>query len=114
MAAVALCAILTQMPIVLVMAGIAFLRHFPRTWRLLMAVSALQFAVCTEQREVRIPRVIEPPQLPAIRRVAGLALVAQTTLVHILVRVAAVAGRCCGTESLRRMALHATNHAMQS
>ena len=112
MAAAALRAILAQMPIVLVMAGIAFLRHFLGAGRLSMAVGALQFAVRTEQRKVRIPRVIERPQAPVIRRVARLALVTQTTLVHILARVTAVAGRGRGTKSLGRMALHATNHAM--
>ena len=114
MAAVALRTVLTQVPIVLVMAGVALLRHPLRTGRLAMAIGALQFAVRAEQREVRIARMIEGPQLPAVRRVAGFALFAQAAFVHVILRMAAIAGRGRVAESLRGMALHAADDAMQS
>ena len=114
MTAAALRAILAQVPIVLMVAGIAFLRHFLRTRGLAMAVGADQFAVRAEQREVRIARMIKLPQLPAVRRVAGIAFLAQAALVHIVVRVAAIARRRRIAERLRRMALHAADDAMQS
>src|ERR1700730_5674606 len=113
-AAAALRAILAQVPIVLVMAGIAFLRHLLRTGRLTMTVGADELAVRAEQREVRIARMIELPHLPAVRRVAGLAFLSQAAFVHIVVRVATIARGGRTAEGLRRMALHAADHAMQS
>ncbi len=61
MAAVALRAVLAEMPIVLVMAGIAVLEQFLCAGRLLMTGRALQFAVCAEQRKVRVASVVEDP-----------------------------------------------------
>lgn len=66
MAAAALRAVLTQVSVVFVMTGSAFLRHLLRAGRLAMAIGALQFAVRAEQREVRIACMIEDPQLPTI------------------------------------------------
>jgi hypothetical protein len=100
-------------PVVFVMAGIAFLRHTLRPGRLAMAVGALQFAVCAEQREVRVARMIEHPQPPAVRRVAGFAFFAQAAFMHILVRMAILARRGRTAESLSGMTLHAADDAMQ-
>lgn len=66
MAAVALWAVLTQVPVVLVMAHAALLRHFHRAGRLRMAGRTLQFGVRAEQREMRLPGVIEHPQGPTV------------------------------------------------
>ena len=61
MTAVALRAVLTQMPVVLVMTYAALLRHFHRAGRLRMAGGTLQFGVRAEQREMRLPGMIEHP-----------------------------------------------------
>ena len=61
MTAVALLAVLTQVPVVLAMTGDAQLRHFHRARRLRMAGGALQLGVRPEQREVRLLGVIEHP-----------------------------------------------------
>ena len=66
MTAVALWAVLTQVPVVLVMAYPALLRHFYRTRRLRMAGGTLQFGMRAEQREMRLPGVIEHPQGPTV------------------------------------------------
>ena len=66
MAAVALWAVLTQMAVVLVMTNAALLRHFHRARRLRMAGGALQPGVRAEQREMRLPGVIEHPQRPTV------------------------------------------------
>ena len=110
--ALALHSELPQMPIILVMAGIALLAHFSRARWVAMARRALQLAVRAEQRKVRILGVIEPPELPAIRRVAGLALLSQCALVHVLARMAADAGGRRCSKRLRRMALGAAHQPM--
>ena len=112
MAALALHSELPQMPIILVMAGIALLAHFSCARWVAMARRALQLAVRAEQRKVRILGVIEPPELPAIRRVAGLALLSQCALVHVLARMAADAGGRRCSKGLRRMALGAAHQSM--
>jgi hypothetical protein len=66
MAAIALRAVLTQMPIVLLMTDTALLRHFHGAWRLSMAGGALQFAVGTQEWEMGILGVIKRPQRPAV------------------------------------------------
>jgi len=57
--------------------------------------------------------VIECPQLPSVRRVAALALLAEAALVHVIVRVALVALPRRLVERERRVALRAADHAMQ-
>jgi len=66
MTAVALWAVLTQMPVVLVMAYPTLLRHFYSPWRLRMAGGTLQFGMRTEQREMRLLGVIKHPQRPTV------------------------------------------------
>ena len=66
MTAVALWAVLTQVPVVLVMTHTALLRHFHRARWLGMAGGALQFGMRPEQREMRLLGVIEHPQRPAV------------------------------------------------
>jgi hypothetical protein len=66
MTAVTLWAVLTQMPVVLVMTYAALLRHFHSPWRLRMAGGTLQFGVRTKQREMRLLGVIKHPQRPTI------------------------------------------------
>lgn len=113
MAAIALDAELAQVPIVLVMTGIAFLAHFSRTRRFGMARRACQLAVRAKQRKVRILRVIEGPDLPAVGRVAAVALLAERTFMHILARMASDAGGRRSTERLSCMALSAADQTMQ-
>ena len=61
MTAIALRAVLTQVPIVLVMTRGALLRHLHGARRFEMASGALQFAVGTQQREMRILGVVKNP-----------------------------------------------------
>jgi len=66
MTAVALWPVLSQMPVILVMARAALLRHLHRARRLVMAGGALQFGVSAQQGEMRLPGVIERPQRPTV------------------------------------------------
>jgi len=66
MTAVALWAVLTQVPVVLVMTYAALLRHFHSSWRLRMAGGTLQFGVRAEQREMGLLGVIKHPQRPTV------------------------------------------------
>ena len=61
MTAVALRAVLTQVPVVFVMTCAALLRHFHRARRLHVAGDALQFGVRAEQGEMRLFGVVEYP-----------------------------------------------------
>jgi hypothetical protein len=61
MTAVALRAVLAQVPVVFVMTCAALLRHFHRTRRYHVAGDALQFRVRAEQGEMRLFGVIEYP-----------------------------------------------------
>ena len=113
MAAIALRPVLPEVPIILVMTGIAFLRHFLCARRFAMTVGALELGVRAQKREMRIPSMIKYPQLPAVRRMAGFALVAKAILVNVigLVTTNARLGRLA--EGLRCMALGAAHHAVQ-
>ena len=113
MAAITLRAVLTQMPIVLAVTAHAHHRHFYRAWRLVMAIGALQLLVGAQQRKMSLLGVIEGPNLPSVRRVAALALLAEAALVHVIVRVAFVALRRRLVERKRRVALRAADHLMQ-
>src|SRR5271168_748500 len=93
MAAVAFVAVLAQMPVILVVTAAALLRHFHRAGRLVMAFGALQLGMGAEQRKMRFLGVIENPERPAVGRMAALALLAQASLVHVIVRMAVDAGR---------------------
>lgn len=66
MTAVALWAVLTQVPVVLVMTHAALLRHFHRAGWLRMAGGTLQFGMRAQQREMRLLGVIEHPQRPTV------------------------------------------------
>ncbi len=67
MAAIALRAVLAEVPVVLVVAGRTLLRHLHRARRFAMAGGALQLGVRAEQRKMRFLGVIEYPQRPAVR-----------------------------------------------
>src|SRR5271168_2592257 len=73
MATVTLRAILTEVPVVLVVTGAALLRHLLRAWRLSMTFGALQLIVGPEQRKMGFLRMVENPQWPAVGRVTALA-----------------------------------------
>ncbi len=114
MAALAVHTVLSEMPVILLMAGVALLRHLDRARRVAVAVRALQLGVRSEQREMCLPGVIEAPQRPAVRRMAAFALVAQAALVHVIVCVAGDAGGGRGAEGQRGMALRTADDAVQT
>jgi hypothetical protein len=61
MTAVALSAVLPQVPIVFLVAGNTLLRHLHRARWITMAAGALQFAVRAQEGEMRVLGVIENP-----------------------------------------------------
>ncbi len=95
MAAIALRAVLAQVPVILVVTAAALRRGLHRARRLVMAIGALQLGVGAEQREVigSVLRMIERPQRPAVGRMAALAFLAEAALVHVIVRMAVDAGQ---------------------
>ena len=113
MAAVALRAVLTKMPVILVVTDPALHLHLHRARRFMMAICALQLLVGAQERKMCLLAVIESPNLPSVRRVAALALFAEAALVHVIVRVALVALRRRPIERERRVALRAADHLMQ-
>jgi len=113
-AAITLPAVLTEVPVVLAMTSDALLGHLARAWRLFMAIGALQFCVRTQQREMRILGMIEHPDGPTVGRMAGLALVAQPILVHVVRRVAADATGRRLVEGQAVVTLHAAHDPMQA
>ena len=113
MAAIALRAVLTEMPVILVVADPALHLHLHRARRFMMAIGALQLLVGAQERKMSLLRVIESPNLPSVRRVTALALLAEAALVHVIVRVAFVACRRRLVERERGVALRAADHLMQ-
>src|ERR1700722_19806762 len=113
MAAVALRAVLTEMPVILVVTAPALRRRLHRARRFVMAIGALQLLVGAQERKVSFLGVIEGPNLPSVRRVAALALLAEAALVHVIVRMALVARRRRPVERERRVALRAADDPMQ-
>jgi hypothetical protein len=79
-----------------------------------VAIGATDLCVCAQQREAGVGRMIEVPHVPAIRRVAFAAILAETAVVDVVLRVTtdAFLGRI--VESLGRMALPACHDHMQS
>src|ERR1700722_8591848 len=113
MAAIALRAVLTEMPVILVVTAAALRWRLRRARRFVMAIGALQLLVSAQERKMSFLGVIEGPNLPSVRRVAALALLAEAALVHIIVRMTLVARRRRPIERERRMALHAADDPMQ-
>src|SRR6202049_926893 len=79
-----------------------------------MAFGALQLGVRAEQRKMRFLGVIENPQRPAVGRMAALALLAEASLVHVIVRMALDAGRGRPAEGQSRVALRTADDAVQT
>ena len=113
MAAIALRAVLTEMPVILVVTAAALRGGLHGARRLVVAIGALQLLVCAQERKMSLLGVIESPNLPSVRRVAALALLAEAALVYVIVRVALVALRRRLVERERRVALRAADHPMQ-
>ena len=115
MAAIAALTVFTQVPVILAVAAAAQRRGLHRARRFVMTIGALQFGVGAEQRKVigSVLRMIEGPQRPPIGRMAGLAFLAETALVHVIVRMAVDAGQRRLVEGQRRVALRAAHHPMQ-
>lgn len=114
MTALAVQAKLPEMPIILLVAGRALLRHPDRARRIAVASRTLQLGVRAEQREMCFPGMIEAPQRPAVCRMAAFALVAEATLVHVIAGMAADATAAGTRECQRRMALGTAHYAMQA
>lgn len=113
MTAVALRSIFAQMPIILAVTAHAHRRGLRGARRLAMTGGALQIGVTAGQGKMRLLRVIEVPLRPAIGRMTGLALFAQTAFVHILVRVTVVAAGTRVFEAQSGMALRTAHDPMQ-
>jgi len=79
-----------------------------------MAVGAADLGMSTQQRETSVRRMIEIPHLPAIRRMAFAAILAETAVVYVVFSVTAhtVLGRI--VEALTGMTLAATDDDMQA
>ena len=112
MAAVALRAVLTQVPVIFVVTGSALLRHLHRAGRLVMAFGTLQFTVGPQKREVRFLGMIKNPQRPAVGRMAALAFLAEPAFVHVVVRMAVDARRRRPAEGQRRVTLGTADDAV--
>ena len=68
MAALALAAVLTQMDVVLLVAGQAVLIELDLIGRLLVAAGTLQFSMCPRQGKSCLLAVVKFPDLPPVRR----------------------------------------------
>src|ERR1700726_2704524 len=68
-----------------------------------------------EQRKVilRLLGMIENPQLPAVGRMAAFAFLAETALVHVIMRMTIVALHRGPIEGQRRVALRTAHHSVQ-
>lgn len=113
MTAIALGPVLTQVPVVLAVAGAALLGHLYRARRFAMAPGALQLCVGTQQGKVRILRMIEGPQRPTVRRMTALAFRAQSALVHVVLAMAIGACRGSRAERQRCVALRTADDPVQ-
>ena len=92
----------------------ALLRHLRRARRFAMAGGALQLTVGSQQRKMRFLGMIEHPQRPPVRRMAAVAFLAETPLVHIIVGMAVDAGRRRPAEGQGPVALSTADHSVQS
>src|SRR5260221_7744311 len=63
---------------------------------------------------MRLPRMIEDPLRPAVRRVTGLAFFSEAALVHIVVGVTVIAGGACDLECQGGVALRTAHEAVQA
>ncbi len=95
------------------MTGTAHQGGFADVLGLDVAFAATDLGVRSREREARALRVVEVPQLPAVGCVARRALLAQTSLVDVIVRVTAETIVRSLLETLCRMALTAGHHSMQ-
>lgn len=103
-----------SMNIVTGMTGSADHRWLDDVLRADVAIGATDLCVRAQQREAGVSRVIEIPQLPAVRSVAFAAILAETSIVHIVLCMAAgtLPGRII--EPLAGMALAAADDDVQS
>jgi hypothetical protein len=79
---------------------------------LLMAVRTRKPRMRTGEREMRACTMVELPQIPAIRRMAGGAVATEAALVHVTLAMAAVAVMRRALECLGWMALRAGDNDM--
>lgn len=104
--ALALASELTQVLVVLRMAGIAFHRKLDVVSRLLVAAGAVHLGVRAGQCEVRLLGVVKFPNTPAVRRVAVCAFFAEPALVNVVGSMTAVTLLCCAFVAGTDVALH--------
>lgn len=106
MTALTLGTVLTQMDVIFAMTGRAILCQLHFVSWFYVALRTLERAVRAGERETRL-RMIKHPGFPAVRRVAGRAVLAKASLVHVIVRMTAVAGDWRAFEGLGCMTLGA-------
>ena len=114
MAALALAAILSQVHVILLMAGEASRIQLDSVGGLLVAAGADELRVRTAQCEAGLPGVIELPYRPAVRGVAAGAFLAQSSLVNIIARVAVDASLAHVFEFRGRVTLLARDSDVQA
>ena len=114
MTAVALRSVVAKVPVILPVTADADRRGLRGTRRLAMAGRALQIGVTARQGKMRLLRMIETPLRPAIRRMTGLAFLAQPALVHVVVRMTAVATGARLLEGQGGVTLGAAHDPMQA
>src|ERR1700719_660937 len=101
------------MPVILVVTAAALRGGLHRARCFVMAIGAHQLLMGAQERKMSFLGVIEGPNLPAIRRVAALALLADGALLHVIVRMALVARGRHPADRERRVALRAADHPVQ-
>src|SRR5262249_45113775 len=104
----------TGMDIFARMTGAADHRWLDDVLRPDMTVGATDLGVRAQQREARVSRVIEVPHLPTVGCVALGAVLAKSSIVNIVLRMAAQTFLRRVIESLARMTLAAAHDHMQS
>src|ERR1700730_394038 len=82
--------------------------------RLLVTGRAAQFCVRAAEREARLLGVVELPHAPAVRRVALLAFLAETSLVNVGLFMALEAAGFRYLERFSRVTLFARNRNVQA
>src|SRR5258708_7018853 len=79
-----------------------------------MAIGALELAVRAREGEAGLLEMIEDPQCPAGRRMASVALFAQSAFVHVVFLVTVDTAGLRVAEGLGAMALRAAHHIVQA
>ena len=109
MATLALHAELAEMNVVVAMTGGAVGGHFHLSGRAAMAFAAGELDVFASQRKFRLAVVVEFPDAPGVRRMAGRTVSSESTAVNIAAAMACETIVRRAFERARHMALAATD-----